>query len=360
MSEDRTASALARAFVRTPSISGEEEAVARLAEDWCRAQRLAVTRDDAAVSVLLESGHPGPSLLLASHFDTVPPGEGWEVDPFAGVVEDGILRGRGAVDAKSALAAMFAAAALLRARGLPRRGRLVVLGTYGEETRDTSMPRALARLPGPPDAAIVGEPTALEPCVAQRGLLVCEARWHGEQMHAGWAAELPEPPASAIAAAARDLARLAELRFERRDPWLGAVVVTPTQVHAGVARNVTPPLCEALLDVRTTPAYEHDQILAALRATLREGEVTVASDRLRPAATPEGSALLAAFERVRPGAKRFGSPTCSDWTFLRGVDGLKLGPGDSRLSHTAHEAIPLDEIDAAAELYAAVAEEYLR
>lgn len=359
MSVPGDAALLARELVRTPSPSGDEERAARVCEVWCRERGLAVVRDDAAVRVTLSSDAPGPTLLLASHLDTVPPGEGWERDPFAGEVESGTLHGRGAVDAKSAIAAMFAAAASLAKEGLAR-GRVIVLATYGEETRDTSMPRALARLDGAPDAAIVGEPTSLEPCVAQRGLLICEARWHGAQLHAGWAADLPEAPPSSIAKAARDLVRLETLSFPRRHAVLGAVVVTPTQLHAGVGRNITPPTCEALLDVRTTPAYTHEEIASILEHCLVEAEVRVVSDRLRPAETPEPSALLAAYRRARPQGRPFGSPTCSDWVFLRETDAIKLGPGDSRLSHTPREAIAITEIDEAARIYARCAWEYLQ
>ena len=114
-----------------------------------------------------------------------------------------------------------------------------------------------------------------------------------------------------------------------------------------------------MLDIRTTPEYGHAEIVETLRRRL-EAQVRVYSDRLVPAATPEGSALLAALVRTRPGARPFASPTCSDWVFLRHVDALKLGPGDSRRSHTADESIDLEEVVAGARLYRDLALEYLR
>ncbi len=90
------------------------------------------------------------------------------------------------------------------------------------------------------------------------------------------------------------------------------------------------------------------------------GRVEVISDRLVPAATPEGSALLAAVRRVRPEARPFASPTCSDWVFLRHLDAIKLGPGDSRRSHTADEWIDLDEVERASDLYLELATEVLK
>lgn len=346
-------------LVRTPSPSGDEAAAAALLGGWASARGLDAAVDDAAVRLVVGEGAGGPTLLFASHLDTVPPGDGWSVDPWAGMVENGCLTGRGAVDAKASVAAMAAAAAALAAAGGPAAGRLVVLATYAEETRDTTMPLALERLGAAPDAAVVGEPTSLEPCIAQRGQLLLRLVWRGEQLHAGWAAERTPPPANAIRLAARDLDALGELRFERRHPALGEVVVTPTLLEAGVARNVTPPRCEAVLDIRTTPEYSHAEVAAAVAGRVA-AELEVISDRLVPAATPDGSKLLEALLRIRPGARPFASPTCSDWVFLRHVDALKLGPGDSRRSHTADESIELAEVERAAQLYFELAREVLQ
>lgn len=346
-------------LVRTPSPSGSEAEVAGVLAGWLESRGLEPVVDDAAVRIEVAGGRPGPTLLLASHLDTVPPGEGWSVDPYAGTIDGGRLFGRGAVDAKASVAAMAAAAADVAVTGGPGCGRLVVLATFSEETRDTSMPEALRRLGAAPDAAVVGEPTSLEPCIAQRGQLLLELIWEGEQAHAGWAAGRMPPPVNPISCAARDLVALESLTFDRRHPLLGAVAVTPTIIGAGIARNVIPPRCSVVLDIRTTPSHGHDELVSAIAGRV-SGRVEVLSDRLVPAETPPDSRLLAAVQTVRPQSRPFASPTCSDWVFMRHVDAVKLGPGDSRLSHTADEWIALDEVDAGAHLYADLAREYLR
>jgi acetylornithine deacetylase len=346
-------------LVQTPSPSGDEQRAAEVLAQWARTHGLEPEIDDAAVRIVVEGREPGLTLLMASHLDTVPPGEGWSVPPFDGVVTDGRLTGRGAVDAKASVSAMTAAAAELKAHGGLSAGRLVVLATYSEETRDTSMPEALARLGAAPDAAVVGEPTSLQPCIAQRGQLLLELHWRGDQVHAGWAAGRQPPPVNAISLAARDLTALGAMVFDRTHPLLGAVAVTPTQFEAGVARNVTPPEAWAMLDIRTTPAYEHAEVVAMIRDRV-EARVEIYSDRLVPAETPVDSRLLPAVMAAHPGARPFASPTCSDWVFLRHLDTVKLGPGDSRRSHTVDESIELAEVRAAAELYTALAREYLK
>ena len=140
---------------------------------------------------------------------------------------------------------------------------------------------------------------------------------------------------------------------------LGAVAVTPTQLEAGVARNVTPPMCRAMLDIRTTPAYEHDEVVAMIRDHV-DARVEIYSDRVR--ARPDA----ARFETAGGGD---GGPTRSFPLRLTNLLRLGLSPpprhgradqGNSQQSHTADEWIELDDVKAAVQLYAAVAWEYLK
>jgi len=347
--------ALLKELVAIPSVSGAEEDVARFLEETVRRAGLPVQRDDASVTIVLESGHPGPTLAFLSHLDVVPPGEGWTRDPFTPTVEGDRLYGRGSGDAKASVAAMTLAAVDLA--GLLRTGRLLVIQGYAEETRATTMATAVSRA-GPIDAAVVGEPTNLAAAVAQRGLMMADLVARGEQRHAGYAAT-DGHFRNAIAALARDLVRLEGIVAEREHPILGATTVTPTMLQAGVSRNVTPPVATAVLDIRSTPAWPHQELAAALAERL-EGELVVTSDRLVPCETPADSRLLAAAKRVMPGLTTFGSPTCSDWVFVRQHDALKCGPGTSRRSHTADEYVELPEVSAARAFYAALALEYLQ
>ncbi|HXE56742.1 MAG TPA: M20/M25/M40 family metallo-hydrolase [Gemmatimonadales bacterium] len=336
-------------------MSGDEAAVARLAEETARGWGLDVVRDDTGVKVELAGARPGPTLALVSHLDVVPPGEGWTRDPFTPVVEAGRLYGRGSGDAKASVAAMLCAARDLAARPGDLSGRLLVILGYGEETRHTSMPAAVASV-GPIDAAVVGEPTNLDFAVAQRGLMMVDLVARGDQRHAAYAAT--GEAVNAVTILARDLLALEALCRDRPHPRLGHPTITATMLQAGVSRNVTPPVARAVLDIRSTPAWPHEAIAAELRRGLRS-EVVVTSDRLVPCEAPAGSRLLAAAERVRPGARHYGSPTCSDWVFLRHADAFKCGPGTSRRSHAPDECVELDEVSAARAFYAALAREYL-
>lgn len=346
---------LLKDLVAIPSVSGTEEEIARFLEAWATRAGLDVTRDDASVTVRVESGRPGPVLAFISHLDVVPPGEGWTRDPFTPLIEGDRLYGRGSGDAKAPVAAMTLAAKDVG--GSLQAGTLLCIFGYGEETRNTSMPEAAQRA-GRIDAAVIGEPTSLAVAIAQRGLMMADLIASGDQRHAGYAAE-NGGFRNAVVALAQDLVRLDGIVAERSHPVLGPATVTPTMVEAGVSRNVTPPKAKAVLDIRSTPAWPHAELAAALKERLGS-DVVITSDRLVPCETPAGSKLLAAAERVNPSLVTFGSPTCSDWVFVRHTDAFKCGPGTSRRSHTADEYVDLPEVTDARAFYAKLAREYLR
>lgn len=345
--------ALLRELVATPSVSGDEAAVARCAVEAARS--FGLRAELTPHGVIVEAGRGGnPSLAFVSHLDTVPPGEGWTRAPFAAESQGGRLYGRGASDAKASAAAMLAAAADSEAGGRLR-GRLVVILGFGEETRESTMPAAVAAC-GRLDAAVIGEPTGLDFAIAQRGLMMVDLVAHGTQGHAAHA----HGPGfrNALVELARDLVRLDGLFDDREHPLLGRVTATPTLAEAGVSRNVTPPTARALLDVRSTPEWTHAEIAERLRASLAS-EVVVVSERLVPCQTPRDSRLLDTARSSRPAARCYGSPTCSDWVFLTDVDVVKCGPGDTRLSHAPDEWVSLAEVRAARDFYATLAREYL-
>jgi acetylornithine deacetylase len=347
---------LLQRMVAIPSVSGEEEALARFVEQTARGWGLEATRDDLAVRIDVRGRAPGRTVALVSHLDVVPPGKGWTRDPFTPTVEGTRLYGRGSGDAKASVAAMLTAAKDVADAGGPDRGRLLVLLGYGEETKHTTMERAVETA-GEIDAAIVGEPTNLDFAVAQRGLMMVDLLAEGDQRHAGYAAADGDFR-NAVLVLARDLLKLDGLFAERSHAVLGHTTATPTMLEAGVSRNVTPPVAKAVLDIRSTPDWTHDEVADVLRQALASN-VVVTSQRLVPCETPAGSRLLSVARRVRPASKTFGSPTCSDWVFLRHTDAVKCGPGTSRRSHTPDEYVDLPEVSAARPFYAALVRAYL-
>lgn len=365
--------ALLEALVAIPSLSRQETPAADFVEGVLRAAGVPVRRmgDNVVAWVgadpFAESSPQVRVLLLNSHLDVVPPSSHHPYPPFepTRVESDAgtLLYGRGAVDAKGCGAAMLAAILDLHAEGAAERfaeagASLMLALTVCEETggADNGLEAIRPSLP-PLAGALVGEPTELRPCLAQKGLLILRCTARGRSAHAA-RAHLGD---NAILKAARDLQRVAEFQFERADPFLGAPTAVPTVIEGGDARNKVPDACTFWLDIRSVPAYTHPE-LTALFAGALESEVAIHSERIVPVSTPAGApvarAVVAALEASGLDAEPFGSPTASDWMFLADVPTVKIGPGRSELSHTSEEHVPLAEVARAAVVYADVARRF--
>src|SRR5436309_364031 len=140
-------------------------------------------------------------------------------------------------------------------------------------------------------------------------------------------------------------------RSPRCSALLGTWRTTAPPLRRGGRASGTRPEGRPVLDIRSPPGWDHRELTETLRARLT-CELQITSDRLVPCETPPESRLLAAARRVRPALRTFGSPTCSDWVFLRHTDAFKCGPGTSRRSHTPDEWVDLTEVREARRFYA--------
>ncbi len=337
---------LLKEMVRFPSLSGEEAEIADFVEQHVQRDGVTVQRHED--NVVFSVGEGDNTLLFNTHLDVVPPSSDHPYDPYDPVEQDGELYGRGSVDAKASGAAMTTALLSLAADNwTPDDGRLMVALTTNEESggQDNGLQATRPKLPSL-DAAVVGEPTSLQPCVAQKGLLILKLHAHGKTAHAGRS----HLGSNAITKAADAIQQVEALSLDRDDPYLGTPNVTITLIEGGSANNVVPEHCVFTVDVRTTPAYTHDEIIAQFEEEV-DAEVEVYSKRLVPCATPDDARIATAAQTAIPDAEPFGSPTCSDWVFLHDVPAVKLGPGPSERSHTPEERIEVDEVRRAVTVY---------
>jgi len=276
--------------------------------------------------------------LLASHLDTVSPGDGWETDPFSGEIVDDTLYGRGAVDARGACVAMLLAAKEIKDSGIDC-GRMVVCLSIGEEGNDPSLPRLLQSL-GSIDAAIIGEPTNMQIAISQLGLMILELVTRGEQGHAARTSG-----DNAITELSHDVLKLQELSNLDQSACSG-VRLTPTRFNAGLGDNVTPPDARAIIDVRTPPASNHADIRAWVQENMM-AKVHVVADQWIPCNTPNDS-FLEMVKSALPQSDCFHSDATSDWVFVQqaGIRAVKIGPGQNVYSHKPNERITRDELEA--------------
>ena len=341
---------LLRDLVAIPSVSQHENEVIDFLVTLLR--RVEIPFEIIHGNLVVSFGRGERQLLLASHLDTVP----GSPSMFQSTNETDFVVGRGSVDAKGCAVSMLAAGLQMkRDFDNPGSGRLVIALTICEEieAKFNGM-RRLRSTFQLPNAGVIGEPTSLRICVAQKGLLGCMCHTTGEASHAA-----RPPRRRAIDLASEDISNLSRLPLsDGVDDWLGLPTVTVTHIHGTAsAFNVIPERCEYFLDARTTPFFNNDRMLSLLRSTLKS-EVRVCSD-MRATRTPDNSELLSAAKVVLGGDDLFGSPTASDWAYLDDLDCIKLGPGDSRLSHTNAERLQIEEFNRAILVYRNIARQYL-
>ena len=344
------ATQLLELLVNVPSVSGQEGALANLLQRSLGEEDFAVQREGNSLWFTL-GAEPRPHLLFLSHIDTVPACEGWTSEPCRLRATGERLSGLGANDAKGSVAAMILAARALRDETLDG---AVTFGFVAEEERGGDGIRALKPKLGTIDAAVIGEPTGLEVCIAQRGLLLLRCTAHGESAHAAH----PESAENAIHKAAHDIAQLAAMQFEPHES-LGTTRPQVTQIKGGLARNQIPDRCEFFVDLRTTPNLDHAAVAAQISATLAS-EVRVHSDRYLPVATDPTEPIVRAALATAGKSNGVGSVTTCDWAFLRGIPAVKIGPGDTQRSHRPNEYLLLSELEAGAAFYRQLPKAYFQ
>jgi acetylornithine deacetylase len=343
---------LLRALVRIPSVSGEEDACRDALHAWLGAHGIEARVLGRNVVATVEGRDPdGPGLLLCSHIDVVPAGSGWTRDPWDAALEDGKVHGRGSNDAKSSVAAMAWAATRVRRGTL--RGRLVLAFVCDEETGGEGLEAVAPELPSF-TAAVVGEPTELEVCRGQRGLLRATLLARGRSAHASrpWEGE------NALLLAARDVLAVEALDLGEPDPALGPATLVPTVIGGGTRSNVVPGECRVELDGRTTPVCDNDAMLDRLRAAV-SSEVVVKSRRLTPVLTPEDAAIVRHALAASPSGRTRVFYGVSDLFHVRHVPGVVMGPGTSAASHAPDEWVAVVQVEAAAAAYEAIARSWL-
>ena len=335
---------LLQRLIATPSVSRDEAAAADIIEAQFESMGFTPVRKGNNVwTEAWAHDNDKPTILLDAHIDTVKPNAAWVRDPFAPTVEDGRLYGLGSNDTGGSLVAMMAVFSQLAKTQQPY--NLIMLASAEEEVTGVNGVRAVLPELGKIDLAIVGEPTSMQPAVAEKGLMVLDCVAKGVAGHAA-----REEGVNAIYKALCDIEWFRTHCFERVSPMLGAVKMTVTGIEAGTQHNVIPSECKFMVDVRVNECYKNEELLAEIRASV-ECDVTPRSTHLNSSAIALDHPAV---ERlVAMGRIPFGSPTMSNQAVMPFTT-LKLGPGDSARSHTADEYILLSEIAEAVEVYYSV------
>jgi succinyl-diaminopimelate desuccinylase len=250
---------LAAELIRCPSVTPARGEVFDLLESALEPLGFTVHRwvmgdppDGPTENMVAIRGSGGPHFGFAGHLDVVPPGEGWDGDPFAADIKDGLLIGRGANDMKSAIAAYVAALSRIDRSA----GTLSLLITGDEEGYSTfGTPRIIDWLNERqirPDMILIGEPTSVDRLgdtvkIGRRGSVNMWIDVPGIQGHVAYPHRTKNPvPPLARVIAALDALHLDDGTEQFPPSNLEFTAIsTPTQ-----ASNVIPGSATAQLNIR--------------------------------------------------------------------------------------------------------------
>jgi succinyl-diaminopimelate desuccinylase len=213
----------------------------------------------------MEGSAARPLVHFNGHFDVVPAGEGWTVDPFAGVVREGRIYGRGVTDQKAGIAASIFAVEAIRREGVALRGTVEQSATVDEESGGFAGMGYLAErgyvARDRTDYVIITEPLGVDRiCLGHRGVYWFRVTAHGQSAHGS----MPFLGANAIAGMAEAIAALERRLQPRLAMRRTAQPVEPLEarhpslninsIHGGQPGGIQTPCvadrCEAVFDRR--------------------------------------------------------------------------------------------------------------
>jgi len=333
---------------------------------------------------------PGPCVHFNGHMDVVEAGHGWTMNPFAGVVRDGRLYGRGACDMKGGLAAAIAAVESIIEAGIRFPGALEISATADEESGGYagvgwlaeqgwfSKPRV--------DHVIIPEPLNVDRiCIGHRGVWWAEIETLGRIAHGS----MPFLGECAIRHMGAFLNRLERQLLPRLGARTTAMPVVPdaarqstlnvAAVHGGLPEDrgglpspVVADSCRMLIDRRFLIEEQLDRVKGEVTAILeqlgrdrpgfryRTRDVMEVLPSMTPRDAPVVRAVAAAIEQVlHRRARIVASPGTYDQKHVQRIGGLEdciaYGPGILELAHQPDEYVVIDDLLASAKVMAAAA-----
>ena len=368
-----------KTVVSSPSLWGDVKELASMArilgEQMSRAG-VDVSYPDSgtpgAPNVLAFVGNAASSrcLLLNGHFDVYPPSESWSFEPFSAPIRDGKLYGPGSTDMKGGTTAMVMATTVLAALGLPKNGKVAALAVPNHFEGGEGTRRALdAGLSG--EAAIICEPTDLDICAAQRGILYMMVNVKGISAHTTHT----EVGVNAIEKAIPFIQALRSDGFLKpnHDEYGPEKILNIAMIEGGLRRCLIPEHCTITVDVRFSPSTSAARVLAdvqrvidecarrdpAFRATVEPQDTCVRNPRspMGWIKHPINDAIAAAHDAFGASKAKFAChPAWPDTPVFneRGIPAVTYGPG-SKHCYWDEEYVRIDEYLQAIKVYAATA-----
>lgn len=297
-------------LIQIPSLSGEEERIASHVSDILKTLGYN-PRVDKYYNVYAEIG-TGRTLLLNSHLDTVPPGKGWTVDPYAGKVSDGKIYGVGSSDNKSGVSAMIEIARILSQKTID--GKVIFLFTSREESNKQESRKALIGKVKA-DAAICldhdipVERKVVETLIGCKGIANFKLRIYGKAYHSSE----PAKGVNAIYRACRFINTIQKAKFPAmKKPVKEKAVASVTKINTDGWATKIPDECEVTINYRALPRETPEKIELQI-AKIAEKSLR-ANFNLKPAIIDRGY-LISLNEEIVKAAEKAAEELGFKWKF---------------------------------------------
>lgn len=352
----------AQRLIQTPSMPGEEEAIAHLIASEMRGIGFDEVWMDEVGNVygrLHGEDRSLPAMVLNTHLDHVDPGDPklWPSPPYGGEIVNGRIVGRGASDIKGPLAVqVYGMAGVVRSGQRPRRD-VVFTGVVQEEVGGAGAIHWAKNFDYEVALVVLGEPSSNEIALGHRGMLSMWVTFSGRSVHAS----VPEKGNNPNYALASFLQRLqTEKANLSAHALLGQTTVAPTIIEVDTtSKNVTPAWTRILLDFRT--ASESPRSLKAFVKQVAEGAPHTVSSAFEEAPVddseetitgfytpPESDVVKRAREAIGQGMGR--KPALTRYDFATdgrhfvpyGMPIIGYSPGEEAQAHIAGESISIE------------------
>ena len=347
---------------------GNEQGIARFCGEYLKKSGFKVNYYEFApdrLSLVAEAGIKDgvAPLVFSGHLDTVPLGQKeWSVDPFAGIIIDGKLYGRGSCDMKGGVAAIMTAAINSIGSSLPKGGIRIILSASEEDGCKGAAHLTQSVDLGKTRGLIIAEPTSNLPICAHKGAIYMWVKATGVTVHSS----MPERGENAIYKVARAITKIENFKFNvQNDAVLGMPTINTGVVKGGLNINSVPDSAEFSIDVRSTTKLDHDEIITELK-TLLGDELTIEPFvNCKPVYTDEKDSFVASADKAA-GIDRSGDavpkslPYATDAAFLQDyykAPTVILGPGEAHMAHQTDEYCDVMAIEKAVDIYSEIIRE---
>ena len=363
MNSSSTTVELLQRFIQFPTVSSEP--ILSFASEMAERGEAAggvvhrFETSDTKQNIVVQIGPQGPdSLGLSGHMDVVPvEGQDWHMNPFAGIVNDGAVWGRGACDMKAFLATVCSILKRFPVNDM-RRG-LMLMWTHDEEVGCVGASHLVDQCKhlDTPANTLIGEPTNQQIFHHHGGHCTLEITVTGYPAHSS-------KPYLGVSATHWLFEAWGIVR--EWEKWMNtqissivhtAPLLNVAQLHAGSAINIIPEHGKMRLGLRPMPGHDHNILIANLEHRLQEIQLAAkeagASVELKtiqaaaPLYTPLPTLLEQSILESCPNTPCLGAPFATDGGCLAemGTQPLIWGPGSIDVAHQPNEYVKIEELN---------------